>query len=251
MNPIIKGGWRLLPKDFGPYSSLANLFKLAIREGYNGLLKLILRKGMRILSAESALTHAAHYENEKALEILLDYGLDLDMCEIRSYQPLLVEVDQKHIGIARTLLKRNAAVNLGPYTASRKTALLLAVRNEDEAMVRLLLEYGAHVIVENEKWLSIPSAFHLAAARGSLGMLKILLETGADVNIREWGGGWTPLHIAIKNSWLEAAKLLIANGADLDLLDKGKTPLLCLGQRHDSYAYREDIEGRILPEYYL
>lgn len=47
---------------------------------------------MRILSAESALTRAAHYGNEKALEILLDHGLDLDMCEMRSYQLLLVAV---------------------------------------------------------------------------------------------------------------------------------------------------------------
>lgn len=82
-------------------------------------------------------------------------------------------------------------------------------------------------------------------------MLKILLETGAGVNIQEWGGRWTPLHLAIKNSRLEVAKLLIANGADLDLLDKGKTPLMCLGQSHNSYAYVEDIERRILPEDYL
>lgn len=82
-------------------------------------------------------------------------------------------------------------------------------------------------------------------------MLKILLEIGVDANIREWGGRWTPLHLAMKNSRLEVAKLLIANGADLDLLDKGKTPLMCLGQRHDSYAYRENIEERILPEDYL
>lgn len=104
---------------------------------------------MHILSAESALTHAAHYGNEKALETLLDHGLDLDMCEMRSYQPLLVAVDQKHTSVAQTPLKRNATVNLSPYTAAGKTALLLAVRNEDEAMVRLLLGYGAHVIVEN------------------------------------------------------------------------------------------------------
>ena len=56
-------------------------------------------------------------------------------------------------------------------------------------------------------------------------IFKILIENGADVNIKgNWGR--TPLHLALKKGYTNLAKLLIEHGADVNATDnKGWTPL--------------------------
>ena len=48
------------------------------------------------------------------------------------------------------------------------------------------------------------------------GVLKLLLENGADVGQRDVND-WTPLHYAVVERDLEAVKILLAHGADPDL----------------------------------
>ena len=49
-----------------------------------------------------------------------------------------------------------------------------------------------------------------------LRLLELLLERGADPN-RRGVNDWTPLHYAVNRRDLEAARLLLANGADPSL----------------------------------
>ena len=72
-----------------------------------------------------------------------------------------------------------------------------------------------------------------AVELGKIGKIKVLLEEGADVNVRDVTS-WTPLHIAINQSGiavnyirnLELIKLLIAKGANINVTDyEGMTPL--------------------------
>lgn len=66
---------------------------------------------------------------------------------------------------------------------------------------------------------------HVAAKRNRVGLCYWLLRLGADVNradIRDM----TPLHHAAFHGATEAARLLIARGADLDARDwRGRSPL--------------------------
>ncbi|XP_075263343.1 uncharacterized protein LOC142354891 [Convolutriloba macropyga] len=66
---------------------------------------------------------------------------------------------------------------------------------------------------------------HVAAANGRLEVLRFLiLEKGADVNVKDIMGG-TPLHDAVKSLNSDAAALLRQYGADLCLEDAGS--VLC------------------------
>ena len=58
------------------------------------------------------------------------------------------------------------------------------------------------------------------------GLINLLLEKGADINIQEDKQGDTPLHVAIKHNRLKAIKILIENGSDINAKNKNiKTPL--------------------------
>ncbi|HAT73287.1 MAG TPA: hypothetical protein DCS63_10780 [Elusimicrobia bacterium] len=61
-----------------------------------------------------------------------------------------------------------------------------------------------------------PALYH-PAEKGDIGAMGALLDSGADPNEsrKAWGNA-TPLHMAAANSRLEAARLLIARGADVN-----------------------------------
>lgn len=62
------------------------------------------------------------------------------------------------------------------------------------------------------------AALHLAASRGSIGMVKALLAHGADINLfnQALEGCSQPLHIAAFEARTEIVKLLLDGGAERD-----------------------------------
>mgnify|MGYP003998025029 CR=1 FL=1 len=66
---------------------------------------------------------------------------------------------------------------------------------------------------------------HEAAEVGSLDGIKLHLDNGVDVNVKNSKSS-TALHIAVLNGYLEASKFLITQGAEINCEDKyGRTPL--------------------------
>ena len=70
------------------------------------------------------------------------------------------------------------------------------------------------------------TALHWAALGGHDLIIRQLLNAKADVNAAEAGAGMTPLHGAARWNRLTSARLLLVNGAKVDVRDRlGRTPL--------------------------
>jgi ankyrin repeat protein len=83
-------------------------------------------------------------------------------------------------------------------------------------VLQLLLERGAAADVPSKNGMQVRPLHSAAANRdgaAALATAKLLLEHGAQPNVRQ-EGGWTPLHQAAASGNLELMKLLLEHGAD-------------------------------------
>ena len=117
------------------------------------------------------------------------------------------------------------------------TALHLASFFGQEEAARILLERGAEVNVVARNANIHVTPLHSAAAGSHPGIVKLLLEHGADPNAAQ-DGGFTPLHSAAQNDDRESAEALLEAGADPALVnDEGKVPAdLAGGETRDLVA---------------
>ena len=104
------------------------------------------------------------------------------------------------------------------------TALHLAAFFGQEEAAKILVERGARVdLVARHPSIHV-TPLHSAAAGSHPGIVKLLLEHGADPNAAQ-DGGFTPLHSAAHNDDRDSAEALMEAGADPSLAnDDGKTP---------------------------
>ena len=92
------------------------------------------------------------------------------------------------------------------------TALHFAAFFRQPAATRLLLDRGADLEAVASTFGNV-TPLHSACASGERESARILLEAGANPNVRQQGG-FTPLQAAAQNGDEELARLLLARGAD-------------------------------------
>jgi ankyrin repeat protein len=103
---------------------------------------------------------------------------------------------------------------------SEVTQLFSAVERDDVGEVSRLLEDGPHLTeVKRSSWLGGQTPLQIAAARRCVGVLRLLVEKGADVNICDTDGD-TQLHSAAKMGHEDVVSILLSG--DMDIVKKGK-----------------------------
>jgi uncharacterized protein len=105
------------------------------------------------------------------------------------------------------------------------TALHLAVFAGQETAARMLIEHGADVNACATAPFARVRPLGTAAFARSLGLARILLDAGADVDGRS-ADGHTALHTAAHNGDLELVRELLDRGADPTARsDSGESPI--------------------------
>jgi uncharacterized protein len=98
------------------------------------------------------------------------------------------------------------------YSGDGFTALHFAAFFGRYEAAALLIERGAAVDAFGRGWMT-GTAMHSAVSRLQSDVVRILLEAGANPNVRQ-SAGWTPLHSSAANGDLTSVELLLAAGAD-------------------------------------
>lgn len=96
-------------------------------------------------------------------------------------------------------------------------ALLAAANRGDAVELRRLIEAYPHLINQLgdlRGHTGRRSALHFAVNPQSEGCVRLLLEHGADPNLRDDGDNATPLHFVVEKGHLGITRLLIEHGAD-------------------------------------
>ncbi|XP_033103548.1 cyclin-dependent kinase 4 inhibitor C-like [Anneissia japonica] len=98
-------------------------------------------------------------------------------------------------------------------------------------IVSILLEYGANPNLKEPVMGGIP--LHQAAREGATATLELMLQFGANVNAQDKNGD-TPAHLAARKGYLEAFKILNPL-ADMTIRNhNGDTPL-SIADRHPEF----------------
>jgi len=211
---------------------------------------MLLNRGANINAANqcgiTALHNAVRSKKMEIIELLLKKGAYVNARDSYSVTPLHLAVDNGSEEIVKLLLSHGAYVNsvcdysfgeghtvwLGVKETSTSlegcTPLCLAVRKGHEEVVKLLLESGANVNAQDET--GEPPIFH-AVQNVDLKITKLLLTNKANIKNNP-----ELLNIAVLNGCREIVEVLLEHGADVNTTDEcGRMALHFTG----SYKTRE------------
>jgi uncharacterized protein len=203
---------------------------------------------------ETALMLAARAGSVDGVRLLLDAGADLEARDsLRETTALSWAAEKKHVAVVALLLSRGADATAAskvviprgrtggpgaaaPAAAAPPAAAPAAVAPPAAAPPAAAAPAVTAVVVDGEEAVSprLPAtanakggltALMVATREGSLEIMKVLLDGGADIN-QQSGNGSTALLVAVQNGDGPAAKLLLERGADVNIANgKGWTPL--------------------------
>ncbi|XP_045843032.1 protein phosphatase 1 regulatory subunit 12C isoform X2 [Meles meles] len=187
----------------------------------------------------SALHQACIDENLEVVRFLVEQGATVNQADNEGWTPLHVAASCGYLDIARYLLSHGA--NIAAVNSDGDLALDLAESDAMEGLLKAEIAFRG-VDVEAAKraeeelllhdtrcWLNggaMPearhprtgaSALHVAAAKGYIEVMRLLLQAGYDPELRD-GDGWTPLHAAAHWGVEDACRLLAEHGGGMDSL---------------------------------
>ncbi|XP_072257521.1 protein phosphatase 1 regulatory subunit 12A isoform X2 [Pyxicephalus adspersus] len=212
----------------------------------------------------TALHQACIDDNLEMVKFLVENGASINQPDNEGWIPLHAASSCGYLDIAEYLISHGAHV--GAVNSEGDTPLDIA---EEEAMEELLQnevnrqgidveaarkEEERIMLRDARQWLnsgqisdvrhskSGGTALHVAAAKGYTEVLKLLLQAGYDINIKDYDG-WTPLHAAAHWGKEEACRILVENLCDMDAINKvGQTAFDVADE--DILGYLEELQKK-------
>ena len=123
------------------------------------------------------------------------------------------------------------------FTFNGSTPLHLACAQGHEEICRYLANKGASLTIQG-KYTTEGTALHVACQFGKAKVVQILIDAGADVEMKDLNGN-TAMHTACKHSQFDVALQLISMGADLTAVAGNARFPLELIPPHESYRREE------------
>ena len=186
---------------------------------------------------------AVYADDLETTRVLLGAGANAKIPNRYGVTPLSLAASNRNAQIAEALLKAGADANAKLPGGS--TMVMTAARAGNPEILRLLIEHGAEVNAKGD--VHGETALVWAVEENHADAAQVLIAHGADVNARtsslerskdRFGlegvltilphGSWTPLMYAARQGSLQAARILVDRGADLNLTDPDDATALVL-----------------------
>ncbi|XP_043943892.1 protein phosphatase 1 regulatory subunit 12A isoform X2 [Protopterus annectens] len=212
----------------------------------------------------TALHQACIDDNVEMVKFLVDNGASINQPDNEGWVPLHAAASCGYLDIAEYIIQHGG--NVGAVNSEGDTPLDIA---EEESMEELLQneinrqgidieaarkEEERLMLRDARQWLnsgqisdarhpkSGGTALHVAAAKGYVEVMKLLIQTGYDVNVKDFDG-WTPLHAAAHWGKEEACRILSENLCDMDSVNKlGQTAFDVADE--DILGYLEELQKK-------
>nr|XP_023414927.1 protein phosphatase 1 regulatory subunit 12A isoform X1 [Loxodonta africana] len=212
----------------------------------------------------TALHQACIDDNVDMVKFLVENGANINQPDNEGWIPLHAAASCGYLDIAEFLIGQGAHV--GAVNSEGDTPLDIA---EEEAMEELLQnevnrqgvdieaarkEEERIMLRDARQWLnsghindvrhakSGGTALHVAAAKGYTEVLKLLIQAGYDVNIKDYDG-WTPLHAAAHWGKEEACRILVDNLCDMEMVNKVSQTAFDVADE-DILGYLEELQKK-------
>ncbi|XP_034190459.1 myosin binding subunit isoform X9 [Osmia lignaria lignaria] len=202
----------------------------------------LLQKGADINTGNvdglTALHQACINDDLDMVEFLVEKGADINCGDNEGWTPLHATASCGFISIAKYLIEKGC--NLAAVNYDGQLALDIAQSDEMEDMLQQHIDKAGvdcdqarseeerSMLNDARAWQSGAAgkdtihpksgatALHVAAAKGYVDVMEILLQARCDVNAQDFDG-WTPLHAAAHWGQLEACELLVENFCNMDI----------------------------------
>lgn len=195
-------------------------------------------------NGETALMLAASQGNEEVAELLITNGADINALSSNGQTALDRAAEGGFQRIVENLLRHNADVQKSniyskirlrnkriaqqeaeAVNEQRKppivedpepnlTPLMIAAINGDIDAVKLLLESGVDIEAASKDG---ETALMFGASKGHIDVVRILLGSGSNIDATN-AKGWTTLMLAVRDNDEKIVELLLSNGADVNHL---------------------------------
>lgn len=226
------------------------VFMAACSSGDREEVAALLRQGADINHANvdglTALHQACIDENAEMVQFLVENGSDVNRGDNEGWTPLHAAASCGFIQITKYLIEHGA--NVGAVNSEGELPLDVATEDAMERLLRaeikkqgidvdkarkeeerIMLQDATALLDRGGSLTPHPNtkatALHVAAAKGYIEVLKVLLQCKVDVDCRDIDG-WTPLHAAAHWGQEEVCTLLADHMCDMAAVNNvGQTPL--------------------------
>ena len=149
---------------------------------------------------------AIELDNPAVVQQLLQRGFDPNTPTPDLQTPLILAIQKGSTKVSQVLVN-SPQLQVNRPNTSDETPLMLAALQQQESLVKRLIQRGADI--NRPGWTPL----HYAATKGHVGIIRMLLEHHAYIDA-ESPNGTTPLMMAAMYGTPEAVKTLLEAGAD-------------------------------------
>ncbi|MDQ0781317.1 ankyrin repeat protein/ketosteroid isomerase-like protein [Chryseobacterium sp. W4I1] len=195
---------------------------LASGLGHIEIVKLLITHGADILAVDpnmgaTALHKASQSGHPKIIELLLEEGAFIDMqSPIVGNSPLMDAILYKQEASVKILLEHNARIEL--RNNFNESVLDMAHQLDNASMISVINEYKNNLEkkIQSQKLVK-------AITQYDIKNIKVLIDGGIDINERipkmgNYNDDFTPLSLAASKGYDKIVRLLLDSGADITML---------------------------------